>query len=522
MKYLFFVLIWVLNLYAFSQNKLINKIYDEATNFSTVSYSMDTNHDFLTMESAFSEGSVEVVPIKDQRITSIDLVYTEYRESKEFSQETLSKNRIARLIEVNPQLIDNQFFDWRLVKQTGCSSSESCRDFFHGFVIYYDRYYTKEDTRKEIDTIKQDLSEFEAKITKLEPYMRINFQDLTCQFPPLNASITHITDEFKKYYDCDERYSGKVFFEVQADDKGRPVIVDIKGTLFPCREITENILKHILRWKRGLTIGSTLYPFTAKGMIQFPLQRESITLADYTISESLTKAFNVEVRGVTCSAFMADTFYTDIIPKIQKEAVSTVLFRNNWEDDLIIVDATGSMYPYTSDLLKWMRLQSTQEDKTFVFFNDGDDKPTLQKSIGHTGGIYHVVTADYVAARNVLFESMKKGGGGDLYENNFEALLYGVKKSGINSGAIMIADNHSFPRDYELVEGYQGDLKIILCGTEKGVNTNYLNLARHYGFSIHTFTSDLNNLSKLNIGQSISIGDQKYILSKNGFNRLIQ
>ncbi|MEQ8339036.1 MAG: hypothetical protein RIA62_16870, partial [Cyclobacteriaceae bacterium] len=183
--------------------------------------------------------------------------------------------------------------------------------------------------------------------------------------------------------------------------------------------------------------------------------------------------------------------------------------------------ATGSMYPYTSDLLKWIRL-NPNEAKTYVFFNDGDDKPTQHKVIGKTGGIYHIQSSSYLDVKEMLFQSMRKGGGGDLYENNFEALLYGVNLTGNTTGAIMIADNHSFPRDHELLKGYSGNLKIILCGTERGVNTNYLNLAYHYGFSIHTLTSDLSNLQNLKPGQSIKIDQTSYVLGSNGFTPLIQ
>ncbi len=505
----------------YCQDKLIDAIYDQASNVSTKHYQPENTRDLILLESAFSEGSVEKVPIKEQRITRIDLVYTAYRESSEFSQEALNKLRLKKLIETNPQLVQNSFFEWRLIEQTGCNDPKSCKDYFHGFVVYYDKYYTKEDTQQEIDTIQQTMKELEHSISRYDSLKRYEVHDLTCAFPPLNVSQQTLGDEFKKYYECDERFNGKIFFDVSVDDKGRPLVVDIKGTQFPCIKITENILKYILRWKRGITIGGQSFPFTVRGTISFPLARECVTITDYVPLPEVEKEFNIEIRGFNCYAYTVDSFYTDIIPKIHKKAVSSVLFRNKWDDDLIIVDATGSMYPYTSDLLKWIRLNPT-ENKTYVFFNDGDDKPTQHKVIGKTGGIYHIQSSSYLDVKEMLFQSMRKGGGGDLYENNFEALLYGVNITGNSSGAIMISDNHSFPRDHELLKDYAGDLKIILCGTERGVNTNYLNLAYHYGFSIHTLTTDLVNLRYLKQGESITIDGRKYVLGTNGFQWIIQ
>ncbi|XOV94315.1 MAG: hypothetical protein ACFHWX_06345 [Bacteroidota bacterium] len=506
---------------AYCQNALVNQIYSQATRVSIGQYGIDALNEHIELRSAFSEKSVDVVPIKEKRIIRIDLVYTAYRESKEFSQEDLNKARIKRLIDANSHLTENNFFEWRLIEQTGCNDPASCKDFFHGFIVYYDKYYTKVDTRQEIDSINQDMRELDISIKRYDSLLRYEVQDFDCLIPPLNVSNQYLSDEFRKYYKCEERFTGKVFFDVSIDDKGRPLKVDVKGTIFPCKDITENVLKYILRWKRGIYIDGVSYPFMAKGKIDFS-QKENIIVSDYSVSPEVTRKFNLEIRGFSCQAYTVDSFYTEIIPKIQKDAVSTVLFRNKWKDDLIIVDATGSMYPYTSDLLKWIRLNSFSEPKTFVFFNDGDDKPSNQKVIGQTGGLYAIKSSSYLDVRNMLFQSMRKGGGGDLFENNFEALLYGVDISGVSTGAIMIADNYSFPRDHILLKKYSGDLKIILCGTERGVNTHYLNLAYTYGFSIHTMTTDLFDLKNMKPGQSIQIDDYTYVLGVNGFTPVIQ
>ena len=87
MRLIFFFFYLISIIPGFTQDKLINTIYDNATSLSSNRYQQENTRDFILLESAFSEGSVEKVPIKEQRITRIDLVYTAYRESSEFSQE---------------------------------------------------------------------------------------------------------------------------------------------------------------------------------------------------------------------------------------------------------------------------------------------------------------------------------------------------------------------------------------------------------------------------------------------------
>ena len=520
MKWLVIILLSALHVPSEANSRLLDSIYNGAKKEKVAKYTPEKGRDFLVLNSVFSKDTVQKVPIKDRRITRIDLVYTSFREDPNFSQDGLNKARLHQLLKNNPELLKNKFFDWKLVEQTGCSSVQQCVDFFHGFVVYYDKYYTKEDMQVEMDTISKNILRLENQITQLDSLKRYNIDEMSCDLPPLVYSDPFVGDEFRKYYRCDENFKGMVFFSVLMNDKGQPTQVDVKGSLFPCKDILSNILGHILRWKRGLQINGTYYPLIAEGKVTFPLQRECVKVTGFRIPEKIQKKFNTEVRGLDCAAYQIDSFYTEIIPKIEKEVVSTTLFRNQWEDDLFIVDATGSMYPYTYDLLKWIRLKTGLEEKTFVFFNDGDDKPTQQKEIGNTGGIDHVTTNSFLEVRNGLFRTMKRGGGGDLLENNIEALLYGVRVANGSSDAVMIVDNNSYPRDAALLKEYAGELKIILCGTSKGLNTDYLSLARQYGFSIHTLTTDLTNLSSLRNGQGIEVDGIVYQVIGDRFRRV--
>ena len=63
--------------------------------------------------------------------------------------------------------------------------------------------------------------------------------------------------------------------------------------------------------------------------------------------------------------------------------------KKEWKNKIVVTDVTGSMSPYTTQLLLWYKLHETEKDvNQFVFFNDGNMTPDDKKVIGATGGIY--------------------------------------------------------------------------------------------------------------------------------------
>ena len=114
-------------------------------------------------------------------------------------------------------------------------------------------------------------------------------------------------------------------------------------------------------------------------------------------------------------------------------------------------------------------------------------------------------------------EAMEGGLGGDINENNYEAVLKGIRACPDCEEIIMIADNYAIPRDLELLTGIKKPIRIILCGASNGINVDYLNLAKRNGGSIHTVEQDLTNLVKLNDGQTITIGKEKFVIRNGKF-----
>jgi hypothetical protein len=490
----FLMMLWVAS-FAQTGQSPEEILYRSANHYNVNKYQFDERYEYKVLSSGFSQESVAKIPFSDTRILKIDLVYTTFSEAANFDQKQLDLARLSKLAEINPGVVSTQFIDWNIIGQTGCNSSAECLDFFHGFVVYYEPYYTKDDTKEEIDSIKQDLARLQYTIESKKDLLKIEYERIPCEYPDSYYSEEFISKKLEEMYDCAYKFKGRVFFEVSMDYHGRPQDVLIKGTLFPCKEILAARLKRIFKWKGGLKIGEMEFDLIAKGYVSFPLNKESVHITKYEIRKELVEEYDMLQQYSQCVAYETDTSFAEIIPVVEKRVVSEVIYRHNWKPELIVADVTASMYPYTADLLKWIKL-NTIEPTDFVFFNDGDDKPTSKKYIGNTGGLYHVFSSDYRKVRYRMFEAMMAGGGGDLPENNIEALLYGVEQADPQGEVVMLADNFSFPRDTELLAKYQDNLKIVLCRTDQGINTKYLDLAKKYGFSVHTQNTDIIDFSQ--------------------------
>ncbi|MFN8299915.1 MAG: hypothetical protein U0T75_12475 [Chitinophagales bacterium] len=249
------------------------------------------------------------------------------------------------------------------------------------------------------------------------------------------------------------------------------------------------------------------YPMLAKAGAKstiknwrFPRQ-EKVLLIDTTLHRDT----------VHCIAGTIDFRIFQFMPD---SAVLKVFSRHQeWKDKLILTDVTGSMAPYSAQLLVWYKLREGMEDvKRFEFFNDGDNKPDYAKRIGSTGGIYFSPgDKGYSMMERTVRSAMKSGSGGDTPENNIEALLKGIENCPECRDIVMIADNMAPVKDMGLLKEVKRPVKIILCGASNGYyNTDYLEIARQTGGSVHTLEADITDLAKLTEGQQLVIGNSTY------------
>ncbi len=192
--------------------------------------------------------------------------------------------------------------------------------------------------------------------------------------------------------------------------------------------------------------------------------------------------------------------------------------KSKWKKELIVMDLTGSMYPFAQEVSTWLQLHF-QHDSTqqyFVFFNDGDRKNDAIKKIGITGGTYFCAAKKTEDIIRTMQLTIKNGEGGDAQENVIEAMLYGLKKVKNIEHIILIADNWAPVRDINLLSKINVPVHIILCGVTEGmkIGADYLNIAYKTKGSLHTIEEDISNLIKTKNNQFYINGN--YYELKNG------
>ncbi|MEM7513998.1 MAG: hypothetical protein AAF388_23930, partial [Bacteroidota bacterium] len=181
--------------------------------------------------------------------------------------------------------------------------------------------------------------------------------------------------------------------------------------------------------------------------------------------------------------------------RIKDSTVFKVMERNrHWNDMLVVMDWTGSMYKYGLQMLLWHKQQLKDNNssiKHLVLFNDGNNRKNWQKKPGKTGGIYKTPSHDLEYIIKTMSFVMKKGDGGDAEENDLEAVLTGINHLNKYEDIILIADNKSEVRDMELLVKINRPVHIILCDTEQEkIHPHYKEIAEKTGGSIHTIGED--------------------------------
>jgi hypothetical protein len=168
-----------------------------------------------------------------------------------------------------------------------------------------------------------------------------------------------------------------------------------------------------------------------------------------------------------------------------------VLDRNRqWKNVIMVSDWTGSNYQYAAQSIVWhMENFSESNIKYFSFFNDGNSLPEYEKKVGEAGGLYFAPAYKTRKVVRAFKTSMRKGLGGEIPENDVEAVLKSLEKYPDAEHAVLVADNSPF-RDFELVDKVKAPIHVILQGAEWGINPQYINLAYLTGGSLHTLKND--------------------------------
>lgn len=405
------------------------------------------------------EGAIQ--RLKDANISRIDLVYSDYPAGQDFS--SLTKKRLESLYKLFPSLFSDPNIEFRRVRQTIAKTKKTAEGLQHGFFIYFRPKATKEESRREIEKLKESV------------------------MPPKETTGgdgSSAVDSLSSIW-CGAS-------SVMVDTTG--ILEDSSFTNW--LKIPASVPRIITRW--------TVKDYMKSGLLP------EIKEIDYQDWDSV---YHV-VYGKDCPTYSSDFF----LYQLADTTVSSVFNRHKWNEAIVIADVTGSMYPYTGQLLQWLKLTITDKAKRhFIFFNDGDDKADAAKIIGKTGGIYSVYTNSYDEVEATIQKAMMNGGGGDAPENNIEALIESEKLCNGCDSIVMIADNWAAVKDVSLLARYKKPVKVVLCGVLGSINKDYLKLVRDTKGSLHLIEEDIYNLSELKEGEMIKIHGVNYKLIKGEF-----
>jgi hypothetical protein len=197
--------------------------------------------------------------------------------------------------------------------------------------------------------------------------------------------------------------------------------------------------------------------------------------------------------------------------KIKDSTIFRVFARNKeWKKVMMVVDMTGSMFPYIGQLLVWYKKNFEGEKiKYYALFNDGDNIADNKKVIGRTGGVHTFEAKDYKKFKKDIEDVRKMGEGGDDPENDLEALLTAMVAYRDYQSLVLLADDSDI-RDMSLLKRIRKPVHIILCGTKRGINPQYIKLAIHTKGSIHTANNDV-YIKNLKEGDEVALDNDIFI-----------
>jgi hypothetical protein len=188
---------------------------------------------------------------------------------------------------------------------------------------------------------------------------------------------------------------------------------------------------------------------------------------------------------------------------------------------VVVQDVTGSMAPYTTQVLLWILLQpELLNEGKFLFFNDGDNMPDEWKVIGKTGGLYPLRTSHADTLKDMAFRAMRNGSGGDIPENNVEAILRAIEAFPEADTLLMIADNMAPVKDMKLLGRVSKPVNIVLCNIGNNINPNMIDIVIKTGGFLLFENGQVFDPRKARDGTKLLIGRKTFEYRRNRFTLL--
>jgi hypothetical protein len=414
---------------------------------------------------------------KGQVIEKVHLVYTTYRSDESFSQQKLNQQRLRNLQAILPEAFSSPLTEWQLVGQTVATNPEEGRKCFHGFAITYRIPASETTIKRESDRLD---SMFRGLITVRKPGDSITSKS--------GDGSSTVTSDFKR--------SLEIPGELKHPDG---------STLIIPRNIPDDSLRFFIKESSpGSTVVEAHFSDST---------HTTVIVTERFENHKRKREWKLEEHRTDPSGMDFGPGYSGNPDSV----VITAIRRNGWTNFVMVCDVTSSMSPYTAQIFAAMpSVIDNRKCKGVLFFNDGDGKTNSQKRMGKSGGLYFTKELRMDSTWMLAKKCMARGNGGDLPENNVEALLHAEK---MNPGGelVLVADNWASPRDLSMCDELTQPVHVILCCARGGVNPDYLFLARVTGGSVHLRDEDVTNLAQMKEGETVKIGIQTFLLHDDHF-----
>ena len=466
--------------------------------------------------------------LNGKQIIKVELVYTTYRKSETFDQHTLNRKRLKALFDAVPNALTQGGIEWILTGQTGCTSPEMGKDFFHGVIITYRPPASDLISRLDADFLRQ-VNEGKVPLYAYDAFLKQELKKAaldtlpaddpgkqhTFQAPEFRQGVRSRIDFYTRnlHYPSGNVTPQQVLTEFTIDKDGK--VVDIQ---FPNNPVPNEFTKEIMRflrtmpdWRPGVLDSAKTTLSRIQQTIEFTERGSIIPSPIYSYSTEAPPKKEIKIPGVD---------YSKVRPTNAALAVVQILQRNKWENSALVVDVTGSMAQYSAQVLEYLKAElngKTNKYSKICFFNDGNKRADRGKKVGETGGVYvfPVSTVDEVMEK--MIQVMAAGDGGDIPENNIEALKLMQDSCSNCTSLVMIADNYSIPRDMSLLSSIKVPVHVIVCTNSAVLNAAYLNIAYQTKGSVHFNGKDLYDLYQFEEGATVQVLKETFVLKGGKF-----
>lgn len=483
--------------------------------------------------SSFSEEQLKSFPgLRDLTIVKVYYVYTGFRLNPGFDQHSLDKKRFRKLHDRYPELFIDPLIEWELLEQTSCESPATGSSFFHGFIIVHRPLADSKDREEEVRRLMAFLEDPDSGFDDpaLDPVEgQLKNAAETTTTDSKKEEIADRQAEFKAgkfaMYEylhsniyskevVDKRKDLWVEVDVEVDEYGKIGQLEFKDADQPeyVKDVVSDALKNMPDWNPAISKGQAVssdvnlsirvsYSRIVSGMYM----RDGVKPAfdEGELPDDLLEQKEKEIKQDRKEALKHSTVYRsmDLLNKDEKYA--------------LVMDVTGSMAPHIAALKRW--LMSNPEDlaiTSYSFYNDGDNKPTIKKKKGETGGIY--MTSQLEKTTETIQEAMMNGSGGETSEADIEAVLFAIKMDTLCESVLLVADNYSDIRDFSLLKDVDRKVNVLLCAAPEAIRVEYLTLVKKTG-GILLLNGEKVQLDSMKKGDKIVLQNRVYQYTGSGY-----